>query len=434
MKTAITFLSLVALLSCAAVVCAQQQQQPAAKMRLAKMEWVGLQRLKEEEVAKASGLTLGQEVDTAALDAACERLIASGLIAQIGYHLREANAQASVSFEVVEAKREGNIPVVFDNFVWFTRDELVAAVRKELPEFDGRAAESNSAVAAVTRALERLLAERKLAGEVEYLPQASVAGGDSKHIFSVRGVSLPVCALTFEGAGAAVVPELSAAVRPVLNTDYSQEMIAGFADTAVRALYHQRGNLKVAFGEPRAALAESGPCKGVAVSVDVQEGQVYSWAGAAWSGNAAIPSTELDAALAMKAGEVANAAKIERQLREIRRAYGRRGHLAAGWRERREFDDAARRVTFNFDVREGPQYRMGELTVAGLPDADAARVRAAWKLRPGDVFDVTYTDGFFEHLMPALARAGQPRLKANTQVRPDAARLAADVTITFTRE
>ena len=433
MKTAIKFFSLAALLACAAAVRAQPQQ-PAAKMRLAKVTWVGLQRLTEEEVAKVAGLGVGQEVDTAALDAACERLIQSGLIAQIGYHLREANGQASVTFEVVEAKREANIPVVFDNFVWFTRDELVAAVRRELPEFDGRAAESNSSVAAVTRALERLLSERKIAGEVEYLPQASVAGGEAKHIFSVRGMSLPVCALTFEGAGAVVGPELSAAVRPVLNTDYSQEMIAGFADTSVRALYHRLGHLKVAFGEPRAALAESGPCKGVAVLVGVQEGQVYSWAGAAWSGNAAVPAAELDAALAMRPGEVANAAKVERQLREVRRAYGRRGYLAAAWRERREFDDSARRVTFAFDVREGPQYRMGELTVAGLPEPDAERVRAAWKMRPGDVFDVTYTDGFFERLMPTLARAGQGRLKANTQVRPDAARLAADVTITFTRE
>ena len=434
MKTSFKVFSLAALLSCAVVVCGQPQQS-AAKMRLVKVEWVGLQRLKEEEVAKAAGLTVGQEVDVAALDAACERLIASGLVAQVGYHLREAGAQASVTFEVVEAKREGNIPVVFDNFVWFTRDELVAAVRRELPEFDGRAAELNSAVAGITRALERLLAERKIAGEVEYLPQASVAGGDSKHIFSVRGVSLPVCSVSFAGAAAEVEPELQAVARQMLGTDYSQEAVSGFASTAVRSLYHRRGNLKVAFGEPGAALAEAAACKGgVAVSLAVEEGQVYSWAGAAWSGNAAIPSTELDAALAMRPGEVANAARIERQLREVRTAYGRRGYLAAGWRERREFDDAARRVTFSFDVREGPQYRMGELTVAGLPDADAARVRAAWKLRPGDVFDVTYTDGFFERLMPTLARAGQPRLKANTQVRPDAARLAADVTITFTRE
>jgi outer membrane protein insertion porin family len=309
-------------------------------------------------------------------------------------------------------------------------------VKKELPEFDGRAAESNSAVAGITRALERLLAERKIAGEVEYLPQASITGGDAKHVFSVRGVSLPVCSLIFEGAGAVVGPELSAAVRPVLNTDYSQEIIAGFADTSVRTLYHRRGHLKVGFGEPRASLSEGGGCRegGVAVRVPVEEGPVYSWAGAAWAGNAAVAAAELDAALAMRPGEVADASRIERQLREVRKSYGRRGYLAMTWRERREFDDAARRVTFRFDVREGPQYRMGELTVAGLADADAARVRAEWRLRPGEVFDVTYVENFLNRAMPSLARAGMSRLKLNTQVRPDAARQAADVILTFTRE
>ncbi|HEY9285207.1 MAG TPA: hypothetical protein VIP46_17265, partial [Pyrinomonadaceae bacterium] len=284
MKTSLKFFSVVALLSCAALVRAQP---PPVKMRLAKVTWVGLQRLKEEEVAKVAGLTVGQEVDVAALDAACERLIASGLIAQVGYHLREANAQASVTFEVAEAKREGNIPVVFDNFVWFTRDELVAAVRRELPEFDGRASESNSAVAGITRALERLLSERKIAGEVEYLPQASMGGGEAKHIFSVRGASLPVCSVSFAGASAEVEPELRDTARQMLGTDYSQESLAGFAATAVRTLYHRRGHLKVSFGEPQAALADGAACKGgVAVSLAVEEGQVYSWSGAAWSGNA----------------------------------------------------------------------------------------------------------------------------------------------------
>ncbi|HLL75805.1 MAG TPA: POTRA domain-containing protein [Pyrinomonadaceae bacterium] len=433
MKTAIKFFSLVALLSCAAVV--RGQQQPAGKMRLTKVEWVGLQRVKEEEVARVSGLSAGQEVDVAALDAAAERLVLSGLVTRVGYNLREAGGRASVTFEVVEAKREGNIPVVFDNFVWFTRDELVAAVQKELPEFDGRASESNSAVAAVTRALERLLAERKIAGEVEYLPQASVTGGDPKHVFSVNGVSLPVCSVNFAGASAAVEPELRAVARQVVGTDYSQEAVAAFADSAVRALYHRRGHLKVRFGEPGAAVAESAACKGgVAVSLPVEEGQVYTWAGAEWGGNAAFPAAELDAALAIRPGEVADAARVERQLREVRKLYGRRGHLAMTWRERREFDDAARRVAFRFDVQEGPQYRMGELVVAGLSDADAARVRSEWKLRPGDAFDVTYVEGFLAGAMPALARAGLDKLKLNTQVRPDAARQAADVTLTFTRD
>jgi len=432
MKTSIKLFSLVALLSCAAV--ARAQQQPAGRMRLARVEWVGLARVKEEEVAMVAGLSVGQELDVAALDAAAERLMASGLVTRVGYNLREAAGQASVTFEVVEAKRETDITVVFDNFVWFTRDELVAAVRKELPEFGGRAAESNSAVAGITRALERLLAERKIAGEVEYLPQASITGGDPKHVFSVRGVSLPVCSVSFAGASAMPETELVATSLQVVNTDYSQETIAGFADTAVRSLYHRRGHLKVSFGEPSAELSGASNCKtGVSVLLPVEEGPVYSWAGAAWSGNAAVPAAELDAALAMRAGEVADASRIERQLREVRKSYGRRGYLAMRWRERREFDDAARRVTSRFDVTEGPQYRMGDLVIAGLPDAEAERMRAEWKLRPGEVFDVTYVEGFLDRVMPGLARAGLNKLRLNTQVRLDAARQTADVILTFSR-
>src|SRR5215207_1327090 len=229
-------------------------QPPAGKFKVSRIEWVGLQRLKEEELVAASGLRVGESADVAALDAAAERLLASGLVTRVEYRLREAGGSAAVTFDVAEAKKDADIPVAFDNFVWFTREELVAAVRKELPAFDGKAPETNSAVAGITRALERLLAERKIAGEVDYLPQASITGGEAKHIFSVRGVSVPVCAVRFPGAQAIAEGELAEHSRQVLGTDYSQEMMSGFAASAIRLAYQQRRHLKVSFGEPAAAL------------------------------------------------------------------------------------------------------------------------------------------------------------------------------------
>ena len=425
----------VIVISCAAF-ASSAQQPPAGKFKVSRIEWVGLARLKEEELVAASGLRVGQEADVAALDAAAERLLASGLVTRVEYRLREAGGSATVTFDVAEAKKEGDIPVAFDNFVWFTREELIAAVRKELPEFDGKAPETNSAVAGITRALERLLAERKIEGEVDYLPQASITGGESKHIFSVRGVSVPVCAVRFPGAQAITEGELAEHSRQVLGTDYSQEMMSGFAASAIKLAYQQRGHLKVSFGEPAAALVDaSAACKGgVAVSVPVTEGPVYSWGGAAWAGNSALTPAELDAALAMKPGEVANVTKIERAQRQVREAYGRKGYLAARWRERREFAEGDRRVVFGFDVTEGPQYRMGALSLTGLTDADAERVRAQWRLKPGDVFDDSQPRDFASRVMPMLLKPGEKPLRVETSVRPDAQKLTADVSVNFKRE
>lgn len=422
----------------AAGVCeasARQQQPPPGKFKVSRIEWVGLARLKEEALVAASGLRAGQEAEVAALDAAAERLLASGLVTRVDYRLREAGGSAVVTFDVVEAKSDADIPVAFDNFVWFTREELVAAVRKELPAFDGKAPELNSAVAGITRALEGLLAERKIAGEVDYLPQASIAGGEAKHVFSVRGVSVPVCAVRFPGAAALTESELAEHSRQVLGTDYSQEMMSGFAASAIKLAYQQRGHLRVNFGEPSATLDASPACKGgVAVSVAVEEGPAYSWGGAAWAGNNALTPAELDAALAMKPGELANVTKIERALRQAREAYGRKGYLAARWRERREFSEGDRRVVYRFDVTEGPQYRMGTLSLTGLTEAEAARARAEWRLKPGDVYDDSQPRDFARRVAALLHKPGEKPLRVETSVRPDAQKLTADVSLNFKRE
>jgi outer membrane protein assembly factor BamA len=55
-------------------------------------------------------------------------------------------------------------------------------------------------------------------------------------------------------------------------------------------------------------------------------------------------------------------------------------------------------------VDEGPVYHMGELEFRGIDNNLTARLRAAWKLRPGDVYDASYLKQFLPQarkLLPA---------------------------------
>jgi len=426
-------LGLIVLLSLpgAASVCAQET--PAGRMRLGKIEVAGLQRVTEAQVVEASGLEIGQQVDVAALDAAAERLLATGLFTRLGYRYRTKGVEALVTFEVEESKAERNIPVVFDNFAWFTDEELTSAVRSELPTFDGKAPESSGAVASITRALERQLRARKIAGQVDYMPSADVAGGNAKHVFSVKGVSIPVCVLQFPGASAVAEKELVANSTALLKSDYSQEFVEGFAEGTLKPLYWQRGHLRATFGRPRAVVLDAGADKcagGVSLSVPVEEGLAYSWEQAVWAGNTALTTAELDAALGMKTGEIADGLKINKALREVREAYGRKGYIFLSLKPRQEFADATRRVTYGFDIKEGAQFRMGTLRVNGLAAADSNRLIEKWALKPGDVYNASYVDEFLKKNLMAVARPGTMQ-KLETSAKPDRQKLTVDVTLDF---
>lgn len=423
---------LIAALLSSCAFAARAQQPPAGRMRLAKIEVVGLRSVKEEQIVAASGLKLGQAFSVDDFDAAAQRLLSSGLVTKVSYKLRERAGDAFITFEVEEAGRTGNSPVVFDNFPWFTSEEIAAAVRRDVPAFDGTAPDSSAVIESIRRALERLLAERKIAGQVEYLPSMNMdTGGNRKHVFTVSGARLAVCAVRFPGASGISEKELIATAKSILANDYSQEFASNFADVALRELYHERGYLRVGFDTPRASIGGEGACaNGVAVTLPVREGVSYNWAGAEWSGNSVLAPAELDAALGMKAGEVANGAKIKKSLRGVARAYGHRGYLNSSLKPAPEFDDAARRVTYRFEVKEGAQYRMGELKITGLPEADAEKLRARWTLRAGEVFDEIYYEDF---LKKNLSSVMQPdaRPQVTMFVKPDREKLTADVNYSF---
>jgi len=264
------------------------------------------------------------------------------------------------------------------------------------------------------------------------MPSADESGRNPKHIFSVRGVSIPVCALQFPGAASVTEKELVHNSKPVFETDYSQEFVSGFVAANLKPIYRRRGHLRASFAAPRASVEGREQCKGgVRVDVLVEEGLLYSWDHAEWTGNDALDAPELSAALGMKAGAVADGLKFDQGLSAVRKAYGRKGFLLASLKPTPEFDDAARRVAYRIDVREGAQFRMGALTISGLPEADADRLRGRWKLQPGNIYDASYLDEYLKQIIPLMMKPGMKIPTVQTSVKPDRQKLTADVVVAF---
>src|SRR6185369_14974922 len=106
--------------------------------KIAKIETEGLQTLTSETVIATSGLKVGDAFSVEATDAAAERLVSSGLFKKVGYSTRNAGTNVTITFKLEELKGQLS-PVVFDNFIWFTDEELSAAIKREVPTFNGSA-------------------------------------------------------------------------------------------------------------------------------------------------------------------------------------------------------------------------------------------------------------------------------------------------------
>jgi outer membrane protein assembly factor BamA len=409
---------------------AQQDSNPKAA-RLIKIEFAGLNRYSREEAIEASGLRIGQNVDEPTLDAAANRLMGSGLFAKLSYRYRTTNDQAVVTFTVEETK--GSIPVVFDNFVWFSDEEILNAVRQEMPTFEGAAPDSGGALDSITKALQRLLKERKIPDQIDYMPEASPTGEAVRHIFSVRGLNMPVCALRFPGASNVQESVLIKNSKPLLSNPYSRKFVAEFARENLIPIYRQRGHLRASFKTPSSTLAAAsgGDCKdGVSVSLPVEEGLAYTWDKAEWDGNQTIPAQELEKSLGMKSGELADGVKFDSGLDIVRGAYGKKGFVGLRLTLAPDFDDAGRRVIYRIKLDEGSQYHMGNLMISGLSESDTRRLKEKWKLQPGDVYDATYLRDFVKEVIFKGGVGGAGKRVENSY-KLDRQKLTVDVSIDF---
>jgi outer membrane protein assembly factor BamA len=401
--------------------------------RLQKVEVTGLKRMTAEQVITLSGLQLGQAVDGTVLDAAANKMMQSGLFRRLGYRTRTNRDGAIVTFDVVESAV--SLPIVFENFVWFTDDELLAAIRQDVPFFNGTAPATGDTTDKIAAALQRLLAARNINARVEYLPY--VSKDKQELLFTVRGARIPICSLHFPGASAIPEAELIKASREILNTEYSKKDIATFAPIKLIPLYRHLGYLRSEFQPATVSLENSPACpSGVSVTIPVEEGAVYTWAGSEWNGNEKLTVDDLAGALGMNPGEVADGFKIEKGLKEVRRAYAGRGYLSAQVKESMEFAEGRSAVRYIFNITEGPRFFMGNLIISGLAPADVEALKSKWTLGANSVFDESYIDQFRqtalrEFLSGLIQRSRAARTNVEVSTRPDAAKLTVDVLINF---
>ena len=401
-----------------------------ATRRIARIEFEGLHNLTPENVIPMTGLKAGDSFSVSALDAAAQHLVDSGLFKNVGYRTHTAGASITITFQVEELK-SNNSPVVFDNFIWFSDEELATAVKRVLPSFTGTVPDTGNTTELIRTSLQELLIAHKLPGTVDY------SLTETGHVYRIAGISLPLCTLHFPGAHDVSEEQLGATMKSQTDLNYSREAATAFPKYGLYPFYYELGHLRATFDAPVAKPDPSGKCdNGVDLTIPVTEGLVYSWASSQWSGNQVLSPPQLDAALGMKNGEIANGKKFDKGKNEVKKAYGKQGYILAHLNATPEFDDGNRQVTFKISVNEGPQFHMGTIDFKGFSETDRSKLLERWKLKPGDVYDAGYIDRFYrEDARPVLSpifqqrRAENRQVSLDTQNHPNGKTLTVDVVI-----
>ena len=412
-------------------------QMPASARQLIAVKVIGSKRFAEQDIVAATGLQLRTPVNDDDFKRAARRLGDTGVFTDIAYSYSYSPAGTKLEFHVVDADKF--VPVRFEDFVWFSDADLVRRIKEHAPLFDGELPLSGRLPEEVSDVLQAMLVEKSIPGHVEYERVGKSDAPVQAILYRVADVLIQIRNVEFVGAGEAELPALTAASRRVFEREYSRTVLRSLVEKQLLPVYYSRGYLKASFGDPQpnvvkqpSASNDEGPrnLTIVDVSFPVTPGQQYRLKSLQWSGNQAIPTETLAKMVRLEPGQAANMVRLGDSLAEIQKLYGSKGYVTAQITPQPSFDETAGTVAITLDVKEGPVFHMGDLEFRGLDNGLTAKLRNAWKIRPGEIYNSTYLSEY----LPTAQRLLPPTLdwEVSPHVTPNVRDKTVDVDLIYT--
>ena len=404
---------------------AKPQLASATPNKLLALKVSGTTRYTEKEILGASGLKLGQEAAQGEFQEAAQRLGKSGLFSSVSFTFSYNDAGVKVEFQLVDNPNVKLLPARFENFVWFSDQELHSILEERVPLLRDSLLPSTGKLAdRVNEALQSLLSERNLPGRVEYQRESKQDGSAlAAIVFRIEEVSIHIRDVEFPGASPEQVEYLEKGAHPLTDAEYFRSRLEAVAKLDLLPLLQRRGYLRAAFG-PSDAKVVSGPGANSAdtkrgegegtdsndVEVNailpVMPGKVYSVSGVTWKGNSVVTTEEASHIFHLSAERPADGVRVATDAESLIRLYHSRGYMTAEVKPDAQINDEKSTVHYDIDVTEGDLYKMGELEIVGVDTPSKDRLHAAWKLREGEPYNADYTKQFLEDEAPRLLPRG----------------------------
>lgn len=130
----------------------------------------------------------------------------------------------------------------------------------------------------------------------------------------------------------------------------------------------------------------------VPYTVTVKEGGIYKLGAIELPAGSLVSHGEIEKIVSKK--PAGSGRPLDLFLLAVRDAYHAKGYFDSSVVPHASFNEAAHIVNYNLEIVPGQQYRLAAVKFDGAPEAMAAKLKLAWKMASGDVFDESYVSSF----------------------------------------
>ncbi len=211
--------------------------------------------------------------------------------------------------------------------------------------------------------------------------------------FSVASPAVHIGRIQLAGVSAAMQAKANLLASGQNGNDFDTENTGTGLKHAFEDLYQDLGYAAVEVDVAQADLPiVSDQSVDIPFTVSIKEGGIYKLGAIDFPTSALVARADVEKILSKY--PAGSGRPLDLFLLAVRDAYHAKGYLDCSIVSHPSFNEATHIVNYGLEIAEGPQYRFAGVKFDGAPDVMAARLKLAWKMTPGAVFDESYLPNF----------------------------------------
>ncbi|HEX4757612.1 MAG TPA: hypothetical protein VH308_06505 [Terracidiphilus sp.] len=340
-----------------------------------------------------------------------ELLAAAGLKPDARLNLRDVKAHAKLLndtglFEEVKSSADSKaliftltpasqlFPMHLENVPLTPGKELDARLHERFPLYRGQLPASSSMLEGICQAFEEMLAAKGVKATVK---AALTSGLGPKKLtamnFTVVSPAVHIGRIQLAGISPAMQAKASLLASGQTGNDFDTENTTIGLKRALEDLYQDQGYAAVQVDVAQAdAPIVSDQSVDIPYTVTIKEGGIYKLGSIDFPAGAVVARTDVEKIQSKYPS--GSGRPLDLFLLAVRDAYHARGYLDCSIVSHPSFNGATHVVNYGLEIAPGSQYRLASVKFDGAPDVMAAKLKLAWKMSPGEVFDESYLSGF----------------------------------------
>jgi len=354
----------------------------------------------DAELTSVAGLEAGQMMATDALGNAAQHLLDTGLFDDVQATYTQQGKALHITFQVKPTPLARLLPVSLEDFVWFTPEEIAAALHAQLRLYRGVSSDAGSFSDSIQSALEQMLAAKGVHAKLSH----GIVEPTNEHpqrVVDYRVESPLVRLIKVDLTGPVPGPlqtEVSKALTAATGKPYNEGLAGLTLEDRILAPAHNAGYIAAALKDMHRSVAASANANAVDVSVSatLDAGAPYTVSAITLDPGPLYSAADLARDAQLHAGDLASATQLIKTELPLQAAYLKQGHLDAYVTATPTRDDAAHTVAYTLKAVPGEIYHLKTLTATGLDPAAQRAFDAAWTMKEGDLYDATYIATFLK--------------------------------------